>query len=325
MSDLRETLLEAHVQHELSRLQSDALPEQLDVWTRALFEWFEQIKLDDIATPAQVMGVIDRYVIEMRMSGGITELAGEMSHIVFTSDTSAATRLDEVLDDAAYESFAEKVSSLEGLRRELISLVVHSEAFRLVSARLMSRTLSDMLLGLATTAKLSGRLLPALERRVAQSLARLFERQQARTAVRSEQRLLELVDPDCVRSVADEVWTAISPLRLAEVFVFISESDLEDFVALGYEFWLRYRKSSYFRRITEEVLAHFFDKYGQQSVSSLIEDMGVDEQMVAHELKVFLGPLLAEAGRTGFLEQQIRAQLEPFYRSQALSEILARA
>jgi hypothetical protein len=50
--------------------------------------------------------------------------------------------------------------------------------------------------------------------------------------------------------------------------------------------------------------------------------MGVTEKMVAAELRTFLGPLLEHAARTGFLEQEIRAHLEPFYRSAEIRAIL---
>jgi hypothetical protein len=67
-----------------------------------------------------------------------------------------------------------------------------------------------------------------------------------------------------------------------------------------------------------------FEKYGEESLAALILDMGVTEEMVASELRTFLGPLLEHAFRTGFLEQQLRALLAPFYRSpEALAVLTA--
>ena len=97
VTDVREQLFEAHVQHELSLWHGAALEATVAEWVRALFRFCETTKLDDVATPAQILGVIDRYVIELRVSGGITELTGEMSNLVFSSKATANTRLDEVV------------------------------------------------------------------------------------------------------------------------------------------------------------------------------------------------------------------------------------
>lgn len=323
MSDLGTLLLEAHVQHELSRWRGDALPERLRTWVTALFDWMTQVKLDDVATASQIMGVIERYVIDLRVSGGIAELAGETSQIVFSSRTASETRLDEVVVGNAYEAFTAKLSTLEDLRRELISLVARSEAFDIITARLIARILSDLLLGSGAANKLVRKLLPALDRGVEAVLTRRIEHQREQTSTRTEQNLLEALDHDFLRSVADEVWAAISGLSLADAFKLITQNDLEDFVVLCYDFWLNYRKTPYFHRISEEVVAHFFDKYGQQTLAFLVDDMGVTEEMVAQELSIFLGPLVAEASRTGFLEQQVREQLQSFYSSATFERLLS--
>jgi hypothetical protein len=321
MSELADALLEAHVQHVLTRWRGESLPPLIAERVSSLFRWLGDVQLDQVASRAQIMGVIQRYVIELRVSGGITELAGEMSRLVFSSEKSAATRLDQVLTDAEYEEFAGKVLALEDVRRGLIGLVARSEAFGLLRNRLIARALSGLVFQSRGLRAIAGRALPALEQSVASAVSRYLERHQNRPED-AENYLLEMLAPEWLRSIIDDVWVAVAPKPLTDAFSFIGEQDLEDFVALGYEFWLRYRKSDYFRQITEEMVDHFFVKYGQQSLLELIEDMGVTEAMVAQELGVFLVPLVDEAARSGFLEQQIRASLATFYRSPAVEAML---
>jgi hypothetical protein len=319
---LAEALLEAHVQHVLAAWRGDAAARAITERVSSLYRWFGEVKLDQVATRAQVMGLIQRHVIELRVSGGITELAGELSQLVFTSRKSAATRLDQVLTDEEYGEFADKVIALEGVRRGVIAMIAQSEAFRLFSTRATARTLSALVLRRALPREVTGSLLPALEQRLTRMLTRYFERRKSAPRP-TELELLELVDPELLRSLIDEIWAAVAPKPLTETFSFIGEQDLEDFVVLGYEFWLRYRKSDYFREIMEEMVDHFFAKYGRLSLAELLEDVGVDEPMIARELETFLVPLLDEASRTGFLEQQIRESLGAFYRSPAAEALLA--
>ncbi|MET0286454.1 MAG: hypothetical protein ABW352_18375 [Polyangiales bacterium] len=320
MSERSERLLEAHVQHELARYHAAQLDTRMQGWARELFAWFGEVKVDDLSSEAQVLGVIERYVIALRVSGGIMELTGELAQLVLDSPASADTRLDELLVDAEYDGFAETIARLEGVWRELIGRVAHSETAELLHAQLLSRLLGDLLDGRGK--RLLGRVLERLEARVAELLHQHMVKRRASLAQQREQKLLELLDPELLRSVADELWTQLSTKKLGELFQLVRKQDVEDFVVLGHEFWLHYRRSPYFHRITREVLAHFFAKYGQQSVLALIEDMGVSEAMLANELRELVGPVLQHGLHTGFLERQLRAQLRSFYDSPALLALL---
>jgi hypothetical protein len=277
--------------------------------------------------------VIQRYVIELRVSGGITELAGQMSQAVFTARTSQDTRVDEVFLPESYAEFADKVVALDGARRELIKLVTQSSAFGTAAARLLSAGLVELLFRKKAGSEPrevrhrargeKGGLREELERRFGSALVR-FPEQRAEGLSRGGERLLvEVLDDDCVRWIADEIWDTVSRMKLSDAFAFISAHDLEDFVVLGYEFWLKYRKTRYFRAICDEVVDRFFAKYGDETVVALIEDMGVTEQMVTHELQVFVSPVFEHADRTGFVEAQVRERLTAFYASADVQSLLS--
>jgi hypothetical protein len=334
MTDVTEALLSAHVEHELGRLRGDALDHLLEEQVAAAFEWLEDVNFHDVVTRDQIVGVIDRYVVELKVSGGITELAGEMSRVVFSSAASGATRVEDILPPQAYGDFADKIAALGGLQSELIRYVTRSAAFGTLASRLFSRMVTDLLFrsepgrssprltGLIGT--LAEKLLPGFERRVGEALSRHIEPHASRLTRDGGGHLLEALDPECVRQIADEIWDEVSKKPLSDAGAFFTAQDLEDFVVLGYEFWQKFRKTRYFRAVSTDVVDRLFEKYGEESVLSVIGDMGVTEQMVAHELKTFIGPLFERAFATGFLEQQVRAYLEPFYRSPAVAAILAR-
>lgn len=336
MSDVLEALLSAHVQCELARWRGAALARTVEVEVSSLFRWLREIKLDHVSSREQIMGVIERYVIELRIGGGVAELAGEMSRLVLSSPTSAETRVSHILPESSYDEFAAKVVALDGVWRELLTLISESAAFAEISTRVVSRALTELLLEAATppeshsrlpsfAAKLAARLVPRLAELLARAVSRHLEQHRERFVSESEKHLLELLDAERRRSVLDDIWDAVSGMRLADAFKLLDAQDLEDFVVLGYEFWFKYRKTDYFRKISAELVDHFFTKYGQESLAALIEDMGVTEQIVVHELITFLGPMVEHAAQTGALEARIRAQLASFYRSPAARAALEAA
>jgi hypothetical protein len=330
VNEALQRLLQAHVRHELAQLQGPQLATNVDRGVAKLFAWAQTVTLDEVATPERINGVIERYVVELRVSGGITELTGELAHLVLQSQSSANTRVDQILTPASYSDFADKLVALDGVRRVLIEKLAHSVTFSAINARLMARGLLDLLTperlrrpgrlakGLSTLWEPLARSFdPGIEQRLTGWLEQYLEQHRESVMQDVEKRLLHVLQPDSVRLLLDEVWDGVAAMPLSEAFAILGEQDLEDFVVLVHEFWLRYRKTDFFREISQEMVEHFFQKYGQQTLALLVDDMGVSEAMVSAELSDFLQPVLEHAARSGVLEQALRERLSSFYRSDA--------
>jgi hypothetical protein len=278
----------------------------------------------------QINSVIERYVIDLKISGAFTELTGEMSRLVVSSRLSEDTRVDQVLQPGAFSQFADKLAGLERLWRELLHLIVRSDAYAtLLSSTLQRGALDALFRDTDETARrtfvdaMLARLRPLVAQRVEPYLSVYLEKLIKRSVRHTEKRLLVALDVDAVRGLVDAVWDQIAPMRLSDAFAFLSTHDLEDFVVLGYEFWQRYRRTRYFREISRELVDHFFMKYEGDNLLDLLDDLGVSAPMVISELQGFLSPLLEHARKTGFLEQRVRARLEAFYRSDAAAAVLS--
>jgi hypothetical protein len=330
-SDVAVQLLDAHVAHELERLEPARLNALIEREVRALFAWLAEVEIGDLVTRDQIHGVIDRYVIELKISGALTELAGEMSQLVVASRLSDQTRVDQVLPPGSFSQFADKLAGLEPLWREMLHLVVRSDAYATLLSRTLQRGVLDAVFRASNDPSrqtfldgLLTKVRPLVAKRVEPYLSAYLEKLIKESIRHSEQRLLVALDREAVLNLVDEVWDEVGPMKLAEAFAFVGTHDLEDFVVLGYEFWQRYRKTRYFREISHELVGHFFTKYESDSVLNLLDDIGVTEAMVVEELQTFLPAILAHARETGFLEARVRAHLDRFYRSDAAAAILSR-
>lgn len=334
MTPLGAELLEAHVEHEIERLRGPGLGALIEEHVTSLFEWLGDVPLGELVTPDQILGVIDRYVIELKVSGGITELAGQMAHAVYSSTATADTRLDEIVTYESYSEFADKVAGLREAQREVISSIGQSAAIGTLMGRGLSKAAAGILFGDTDDARGSRfrRLLstfgqtvaPGLEAELAAALRRAVEPHAGRIARECTRYLLDAIDPEWLRQMGDDVWDSLSVRRVAEARAVFSPQDLEDFVVLSLEQWMMFRKTAYFRQVCAEVVRRFFVKYGGESVSSVILDMGVTAAMIVSEVQGFAAPLVEAAHRTGFLEARLRAQLEPFYGSDRVAALLQR-
>lgn len=331
MSSRREALLRAHVQFELARLCGPSSKGGITSGTAKAFEWFQTITLDELVTSEQIIGVIDRYVIRLQVSGGITELAGQMAQAVFSSHAAEVSRVREIFTPSDYEQFATKIQGLTFVQEEIVRYLARSPSFVALVSRVVSHLGAALLFarderdGGSLSGRVLGagqRLFPGLEQLFTEALARYVERHAPRLGRVGAEPIVEALDPEWVRQAADELWEMLADKPLAEVLSLLDSQDLEDFIVLGYEFWLRFRRTPYFKAVSSEVVERLFEKYGNESVFSVIEDMGVTEEMLARELRGFLPTLLEVARRTGFLERVLRRRLAAFYESPAAREIL---
>ncbi|MDM8518223.1 hypothetical protein QUF76_18655, partial [Desulfobacterales bacterium HSG16] len=97
--------------------------------------------------------------------------------------------------------------------------------------------------------------------------------------------------------------------------------DMEDFILIEYDFWLNFRETRYFEEIYKELVYHFFDKYGDNELDVIIEDVGVSKEMVINEAIEFAAPGIEKSLDTGYLEKRIRAKLSSFYLSEKAASL----
>ena len=98
---------------------------------------------------------------------------------------------------------------------------------------------------------------------------------------------------------------------------------MEDFIIIGYDFWMHFRKTPYFKEIYTDLVHFFFEKYGDRELELIVEDVGVTEKMVVNELTQTLSHGIEKALSIGFLEERIRARLENFYLSPQTEALMA--
>jgi hypothetical protein len=115
--------------------------------------------------------------------------------------------------------------------------------------------------------------------------------------------------------MGEEIWSSIAKTKLSEYFNEIDADDMEDFIIIGYDFWLNFRQTPYFKAIYTDLVNFFFEKYADRELDVILEDVGVTQKMVVNELIEAVSPGIETALSIGYLEERIRSRLEDFYLS----------
>lgn len=339
MDSIIDRLLEAHVQHELARFGPRKLRQAIREEVAAAFLWAGETRLRDVVTPEQVVELIERIVVQLPVTSGVTTLARSMSQRVLASRHNKSTSIQDICPSAAFEAIVARIAALEGPRQKLIHRLVTSSVYTEQISSALFNGIKEYLLsenmlaqkvpGLASLIKLGkiavNKTMRPLEAAVEKTVKAYIETNLGNTIRRSEQSINDHFNAARIEQMGKHVWDQMASKKLAEFMRILDEADLDDLVGIGLQFWQDFRKTPYFKAIATDQVRFVFEAYGDTPLSLVAADLGISEKLVFEELLYGAGQGVQTALASGFLERRIRARLEDFYRSPQAAKLAAGA
>ncbi len=322
-------LLEAHVQHELALFKPRKLRQTIREEVAAMFRWLHAVKLGDVVTPEQVLGLIARNVVERPLPLAVSVLAKTLSRMVLSSRHNQQTTVDAIFPRRSFDAIVARIGGLKDARRGLIHRLVGSSVYTQQISDVLFTGIKEYLLtenilaqkvpGLASLIKLGkfavNKTMRPLEAAVEKTVKAYIEGNLGNTIRRSEESINGYFDEARIAAMGEVLWRAVGSRRISEFMRILDGDDLDDLVAIGLDFWLEFRKTPYFKAIYTDLVHAFFERYAQTPVGLVAADFGVTEKRVADELLHGLAHGVDQALASGYLEQRVRAHLEGFYAS----------
>ena len=324
---LAHSLQDAQLHFWLQELTPARLETIIREETAYLYQQLDQITLVEAVDAGKIKATAHRYALEMEIGGGIPELFGEIANIVYEHPAQDNTLIGDIFAPGIVQEFLEKLFEDGGAVDRTLRNIQRSEPFKLFLGDVVFLTLKGYLLEqnslitrLPRLASGLRRLRTALEDRLPMLPETLEEntRLLLERSINNTLKLLDgLLDHDLYRDEALNatlnLWDEIRRWPVARFRDYTSESDLQEWMVLGYEFWREFRETDYLTGIIDTAVDFFFDKYGDDSLQKIISEMGVTYEMVESEILRYSDDLARLAIDKGIAETLIRRHLERFY------------
>ena len=334
---LVDTLFEAHVKHEVAALKGAKLKKFLEQEVDELLGYAEKVPLGRLISPEQVMGVIKRIAVNMELDAGIPELAAEMAAEVLKAPVQADTTLGEILSREQASGFIEEALELRQQRERIISeimahpvyqelvsnVVYHGLVNYLYEDNLITRSVPGVGSVMKFGKKMANKAVPGLDETFERRIKAWLAESLPGLIVRSEQFLHRALTDDELRDSVMAAWVSLENQTIAEFQDGLGEVELQEFVVLGYDFWLNFRKTAYFEGCARAVVEHLFAKYGDRPVMDLLNDIGVTREVIVTEIAELGLPIIDVLHKEGYMEALVRRRLGSFYKSAAAKKLLA--
>ncbi|MBV8063881.1 MAG: hypothetical protein JOY51_09800 [Nevskia sp.] len=330
-----EVLLEAHVQFMLAQLEGAPLRQRVEQEVDALLGEAERISLNEVVTREAVKQTVRVYAVKLELNAGIPELVADIAQRIHGHEIHQRTRLGELLSDQQFSEVLDKLLEMNTLRQRLLDEAVANPVYSALAADIVyhgikgylsQNKLTGSIPGARTAMKLGksvlNRATPGLEEAIEERLKGYVTKNIQSTLAESRRFLLERFDPESIREVALDLWHRLKKLKVSSVRDYLQGSDLEDFFVIGYEYWHRLRQTDWYVTLIDAGVDGFFDRYGDSSLGEILEEIGIGRDMLVADAMRFAPQAIEGLKKRGLLEGMVRRNLEGFYRSGAVEEIL---
>lgn len=322
-----DAMLEAHVRYELQRLSRRHLKQTIKEEVGAALEWLAEVRINAVASEAEVLAAIRRNVIRMPIPAEVKTAMRENVALVYDALLQDTTTAEDLLSREVFDAIVEIIIGLEDLRGEITHQVVSSSVYSRLISNVLYHGIKSFLLtenvlaknipGASSLVRLGRRSLnaasPKLEGGIDRQLIKFINANLQETIAESETFLDTALDPTLMRKLGDEVWATNASTEIGELTAYVDTDSLRASVDVVENFWLHYRQTPLFANLVAEVVRHFFARYGEQDVRSFLATMAITEDVAMREANALIMPWLEQARDSGYAERRLRARLGAFY------------
>ncbi|MDX2418666.1 MAG: hypothetical protein QNK19_14495 [Xanthomonadales bacterium] len=334
--EIGQQLLNLHLQHELATFDEASFMSWLTEESETIFGWLRSIKLNQLVTAKAIKAVIRRDVIEREIPDAVLETVIAATVCLVDSKKHKNTHLNEIISNGMYEDFVDGILELEQSQREFLARIIDLPIYKgLISGVLYQAIInyiyehnivSKNVPGVTSLLKMSQRVVnftaPKLSGAVEDNVKTYISNNLNFLLDESKLFLTESLTVEEMKSSAMDFLEMLDDETLGELQAGIDSDNVRGFVLLGFEFWLHFRETRYFRSACDLMVDFFFKKYGNNKLGILLDNFEITQQQIMDEAGAFAPRVLNTLKRSGQLEGLIRRRLGSFYSSSAAQDYL---
>jgi hypothetical protein len=333
---LARQLLDAQVAFHLERLQGDELERTVRRVADALLDAAGEHQLEDLVERDAVKEIVVRAlgtVPGSAAAGGFVEMALQVAY----DGPAERFTLGDVLDRDQVEALLDELLALNPVLERALERLTASPLVGTAASRFMGRIVGEVLqANKAVTDKVPG--LSSLmsfgtsaASKVVGAADRQFEGLLGDTvgkggtfAVRRLNRIVvETLRDPTTRAALLQVWDLVAAERVTGLDRHLEVEELAGVVDAARDLVTTTAATDQVARLAEVVVDAFFDRFGGYTPTELLEQLDLSRDRLVDDL-VRLSPAVLDALReSGDLERIVRAELEPFYASAEVRNLLS--
>lgn len=332
---LADQLLDAQVAWAVDQLTGDQLGDLVARDVDDLLALAATLPLGTVVDAVEVKRVVRRLLATVPASTAAGELVRGGTKVVLDGPAEPFS-VSELVERDQFEALVDQVLGATHLAKEALDQLAESPLVGTVASRFVGRLVGEVLqANQAVADKVPGlgslmsfgtsaasRVMGAADKQF-EALVGGTAGKGATFAVRRLNKIvLETLQDPTTRAAVMQVWDLYSDEPIGALGKFVEEDDVHRFVAVVHEIVATSAGTEQVAGLADAMVDSFFAAYGEHPVATLLEELELGRDELVADAQSFAATALAAAHGSGQLEALIRARLEPFFRSPAVSAIL---
>lgn len=341
MNPTAQKLLDAQVAYTLHQLSGSQIQKTIGEETKLIYQWIAQQNLSDIFSQERVEAFGKRLIEDASVSDSTKSYFESLTKAVLDDIAKEDIEIDDLITKNTWDRIVEKVVEQRKFREELVHKLTTNKFYGEMLSEIIYNSIKSFtqqsplggnsnsekgLGGLFNVGKgLLGAALSGMEDTIDKNVKKFLSDNINKTLRDSEKIIHKRLTDENIRKGADKLWNKLDQLNfkeLADKAKNITTSGKDTTSDLVAAVAMEVKNSSAFNHINEVILNHFYTTYGNQPIQVLMDGLSITEEKVVRESINIAEDILGRMNATGFLEQRIREQLQPFYESEQVQSIL---
>lgn len=330
MNARTESLIQAHLQHILTELQStDTLSAEID----ALMHWLSQQALSTLIPLDRIQQLAQHYALDLPLTEQLRDDVVSIIQNALDHPANQITTLADIIPSSSVETAARYLSEQKQHRQTLIHEIFSNPAYAVMLSQTISHAITDYMENNVIAKKVPGMgslmklgksaLESATNSNFDSALQQYLNKNINNIIAISEKMANKHLDDAQVYAIITQIWQNISQQKLSQARQYAPTQTVQDTAVMVHDTWNHLRSTGFIQQQVMDGITHWYARNQNRSPIDLLADFNVTPETIRQEIQHSALPIIQLAINSGYPAERIQALLRQFYQSDAAQAILA--
>jgi hypothetical protein len=332
---LAQQLLDAQVRYHLDRLTGDQLASTVSTLADDLFAAAGLHRIDELVDREAVKAIVVRALGTVPGSAAVSGIV-ELATTVVYDGPAAPYPLGELVDRERVEVLLDELLALTPVLERALERLIASPLVSTMASRFMGRIVGEVLqANKAVTDKVPGlgslmsfgtsaasKVMGAADKQFEGLIGDTVGKGGTFAVRRLNRIVIETLRDPTTREAVLQVWDLLSQEPVAGLSEYATHEEISGAVDAVHDLAVITVANEHVAHLGEVIVDAFFERFGGYTPTELLDELDLSREDLVADL-VRMAPGAVDALReSGELERMLRAQLEPFYTSTEVTDLL---
>lgn len=332
---LADQLIDAQVEYVLAQLSTDALTATIERGVDHFLDAAGRLTVREAVDADAVKESVRRALDEVPSTAGTSEVVDLVLGVLYDGPAVPFTLGELVLRDQV-EALVDELLGLTPVVERALDHLTESPLVGTVAARFMGRIVGEVLkanqavadkvpglgslMALGTNA--ASRVMGAADKQFEAVLGDTAGKGATFAVRRLNAILLETLRDPTTREALLQIWDLAAEERVTGLKRFAEREELDGLVSAAHSVVATAAATEHVAAFADTLVDALLSRYGDHTLAALLDDFELTRDHLVAELSGLAPQVLEAAREDGALERIVRAEVEPFFRSETVTRIL---